>query len=253
LGGEQVEGRQAVAELLAANRRRVAEVWLDSGLEPAPILDRITDLAARRRVPVRYVNRTRLEAEARTEAPQGVLAQAEPLAETELDDLFRPRGTPPFILALDGVTDPRNLGALLRTAEGAGVTGAFMGRHRAVHVTPAVTKAAAGAVEHVPMALVGGIPSGLARAKDKGLWVVGLDPGATESLFDLAVADQPVVIVLGAEGKGLARLVQQRCDTVVRIPLHGSLGALNVSAAGAIALFEVSRRRAAGMPPATGR
>ncbi|HUQ62676.1 MAG TPA: 23S rRNA (guanosine(2251)-2'-O)-methyltransferase RlmB [Acidimicrobiales bacterium] len=243
LGGEQVEGRQAVAELLAANRRRVAEVWLDSDIEPAPILDRITELAARRRVPVRYVNRTRLETEARTEAPQGVLAHAEPLAEAQLDDLFRRRATPPFVLALDGVTDPRNLGALLRTADGAGVTGAFMGRHRAVHVTPAVTKAAAGAIEHVPMALVSGIPSALTRATEKGLWVVGLDPEADGSLFDLPVADQPVVMVLGAEGKGLARLVRQRCDTVVRIPLHGALEALNVSAAGAIALFEVSRRR----------
>lgn len=239
-----MEGRQAVAELLAANRRRVVDVWIDTHSEAAPILDRITDLAARRRVPIRRVVRTRLEAEARTDAPQGVLAHAAGLPEAELDDLLEAGDqAPPFLLALDGVTDPRNFGALLRTAEAAGVTGAFVGRHRSVHVTPAVTKAAAGAVEHVPMAVVPGIPAALAKATKAGLWVVGLDPGAEQSLFDLAVADQPVVIVLGAEGKGLAHLVKQRCDAVVRIPLHGTLDALNVSAAGAIALFEVARRR----------
>lgn len=252
-----MEGRHAVAELLAANRRRVIDVWLDSNAEPAPILDRITDLATRRRVALRRVTRVRLYAEARTEAPQGVLAHAEGLREAKLDDLLEARGganeAAPFVLALDGVTDPRNLGALLRTADGAGVTGALVGQHRAVNITPTVTKAAAGAVEHVPMALVPGIPSALARATEKGLWVVGLDPDGDQSLFDLPVADQPILMVLGAEGKGLARLVRKRCDAVVRIPLTGALQALNVSAAGAIALFEVARRRAGTANPLTSR
>ncbi|HEX8770666.1 MAG TPA: RNA methyltransferase, partial [Acidimicrobiales bacterium] len=184
-------------------------------------------------------------------------AHAEAVPEAELDDLLRarsgPKGVAPFLLALDGVTGPRNLGALLRTADGAGATGALMGQHRAVHITPAVTKAAAGAVEHVPMALVPGVPSALTRARDHGLWIVGLDPNGDQSLFDLSVADQPIVVVLGAEGRGLARLVQKRCDAVVRIPLRGALDALNVSAAGAIALFEVARRRAAGDNPLTSR
>ena len=255
LGGEQVEGRQAVAELLAAGRRRVIDVWVDEGAEPAPILERIGELAARRRVPVRAVSDARLAAEARTDAPQGVLAHARPLVEADFDELCRSGrdgSEPPFLLALDGVTDPQNLGALLRTAEAAGVTGAVLPRHRAVHVTPAVTKAAAGAVEHVPMAIVAGLPAALARGRELGLWVVGLDPGADESLFGLPVADQGVVVVLGSEGRGLSRLVRARCDSVVRIPLRGSLASLNVGAAGALALFEVSRRRAGAATPESG-
>ncbi len=231
-----------MAELLAAGRRRVMDVWIDADATPAPVLDRIADLAAGERVPVRRVGRSRLDAEARTEAPQGVLAHARPLPEADLDELCT--GTGPFLLALDGVTDPQNLGGLLRTAEAAGATGAILPRHRAVHVTPAVTKAAAGAVEHVPMALVGGLPAALTRVREAGVWVVGLDPGATESLYDLSVADEPAMVVLGAEGRGMSRLVRERCDVLVHIPLRGRIPSLNVAAAGALALFEVSRRRA---------
>ncbi len=251
-GGDQVEGRQAVAELLAAGRRQVVDVWVATEAEQraAPMIARITDLAAASRVPIRRVSGTRLAAEARTEAPQGVLAHARPLPETDLDDLCRRGATSvageaalPFLLALDGVTDPQNLGALLRSADGAGVTGVILPRHRAAHVTAAVTKAAAGAVEHVPIAIVGGLPAALARAADLGLWVVGLDPDADQSLYDLTLADQGVIVVLGAEGKGLSRLVRQRCHLMVSIPLRGRLPSLNVAAAGALALFEVSRRR----------
>ena len=245
-----------MAELLAAGRRKVIDVWLaaEADHKAAPVVDRIIDLAAGRGVPVRRVAPGRLAAEARTEAPQGVLAHALPLPDVELDDLCRPRTTPgaaggaggaqpPFLLAVDGVTDPQNLGALLRTAEGAGVTGALLPRHRAAHVTATVAKAAAGAVEHVPIAVVAGLPAALARARDLGLWVVGLDPGADQSLFDLTLADQGVVVVLGAEGRGLSRLVRDRCDLLIGIPLKGRLPSLNVSAAGALALFEISRRR----------
>jgi len=252
-GGDQVEGRQAVAELLAARRRQVIDVWLVAEAEhrSAPVIDRIIELAAALRVPLRRVSAARLAAEARTEAPQGVLAHARPLPDVDLDELCRP-GTAsgpggagaPFLLALDGVTDPQNLGALLRTAEGAGVTGVVLPRHRAAHVTATVTKAAAGAVEHVPIAVVGGMPAALARTSELGLWVLGLDAAADESLFDLTLADQAVVVVLGAEGRGLSRLVRQRCDLMLGIPLRGRLPSLNVSAAGALALFEVSRRRA---------
>ena len=235
-----------MAELLAAGRRPVVDVWLADGVDDAPILQRIEELAAGGRVPVRRVNRTRLLAEAATEAPQGVLAHARPLPESDLDDLCRPApgGPAPFLLAVDGVSDPRNLGALLRSAEAAGVTGAVLPRHRAVHVTPTVAKAAAGAIERVPMTVVPGMPAALARAKELGCWVVGLAGDGERSLFeDLAVADQPVVVVVGAEGGGLSRLARARCDLVVHIPMRGRLPSLNVGAAGALALFEVSRRR----------
>jgi 23S rRNA (guanosine2251-2'-O)-methyltransferase len=246
LGGEQVEGRQAVAELLVARRRPVVDVWMAQDLDPAPILERIERLATDARVPLRRVSRSRLDAAAATDAPQGVLAHARPLPEAELDDLCTPQaaGPKPFLLAVDGVTDPHNLGALLRSAEAAGATGAVLARHRAVHVTPTVAKAAAGAIERVPMAMVAGMPAALARAKELGCWVVGLAGDGDRSLFaDLAVADEPIVLVVGAEGGGLSRLARARCDLVVSIPMRGKLASLNVSTAGALALFEVSRRR----------
>jgi 23S rRNA (guanosine2251-2'-O)-methyltransferase len=241
-----VEGRQAVAELLAAGRRRTRDVWLADDLDPAPVIDEIVAQADRRRVPVRRVSRERLTAAARTDAPQGVLAHADPLPEADFDELCQPSDGTPLLLALDGVTDPQNLGALLRTAEGAGATGAVLPRHRSVHVTPAVAKAAAGAIERLPLAVVPGLPAALSRATDAGVWVVGLVTDSGESLFDLRLGDGPVMVVLGAEGRGLSRLARERCDVLATIPLRGTLPSLNVAAAGAIALFELARQRATG-------
>ncbi len=245
LGGDQVEGRQAVRELLLAGTRRVREVWVASDQDEAVVLDDIAELAMSVGVPVRDVSRQKLLSQARTEAPQGVLARAAELPEVELADLVLPRkGAPvPFLLLVDGVTDPGNLGALLRSAECAGVTGVVLPRHRAVHITPTVTKAAAGAVEYLPMALVGGLPTAIRQLRDQGVWVIGLDAAGSTRLFDLAVSDRPVALVLGAEGKGLSRLVRERCDDVASIPLGGRLDSLNVAAAGALACFEVARRR----------
>ena len=185
----------------------------------------------------------------RTSAPQGVVARAAPLEAVELLDLVGDgahapaHGGPPFLVALDGVTDPGNLGAVIRSAECAGATGVVLPRHRAVNVTPAAAKAAAGAIEHVPIALVGGLPAALQKLSDHDVWSVGLDAAGSQSLFDLELATEGVILVLGAEGHGLARLVRQRCDTIVSIPLAGRLDSLNVSAAAALACFEVTRRR----------
>jgi 23S rRNA (guanosine2251-2'-O)-methyltransferase len=247
LGGDHVEGRQAVRELLLARRRRVRELWVLAEQDASELLTDILELAESERVPVREVGRTRFFAEARCEAPQGVLAKASPLEETVLDDLASSKGrAPAFLLAVDGVTDPGNLGALLRSAECAGVSGVVLPRHRAVHVTPTVTKAAAGAIEHLRFAVVGGLPAALQQLSARGVWAVGLDADGPTGLWDLPAADGPIALVLGAEGRGLSRLVRQRCDELVSIPLAGALGSLNVSVAGALACFEVARARAAG-------
>lgn len=215
-------------------------------MERADILEDIVELAHELKVPVRELSRTKFDVAARTETAQGVFAEAATLPEYELETLCGPyEGQPPFLVALDGVTDPGNLGAVLRSAECAGVTGVVLPKHRAVHVTPTVTKAAAGAVEHLPMALVGGLPTGIARLSELGVWVVGLDETGTDRLdrLDLTAA---VCLVLGAEGSGLSRLVRQRCDAVAAIPLRGRLNSLNVAAAGAVACFEVVRQRTGG-------
>lgn len=245
LGGEQVEGRQAVRELLLAGRRRVHEVWISGELQDSDTVDDIVALANANRVPIAYVARKKLEATARSEAPQGVLAMAAPLQEADLAQLLRARpGRPPFLVAVDGVTDPGNLGAIVRSCDGAGVDAVVVPRHRAVHVTPTVAKASAGAIEHVPIAVVSGLPSALQRIHDAGIWVVGLDDAADRSLFDLEeLATDGVCMVLGAEGAGLSRLVRERCDVIVSVPMLGRLSSLNVSAAAALATYEIARHR----------
>jgi 23S rRNA (guanosine2251-2'-O)-methyltransferase len=261
LGGDQVEGRRAVRELLAAGRRPVHEVWMAEDLDPSPILDDIERLAGRRHARLFVVPRRRLDNEARTDAPQGVLARAGALVETDLDDLALTRkGVAPFLVVFDGVTDPHNLGSLLRSAECAGVTGIIVPKHRAAHITPTVTKVAAGAVEHLPMAVVPGVPSALQRLTQAGVTTVGLDAEADMSLFSLArrgvAVSGPVALVIGAEGKGLAQLTRRRCDVLASIPQNGTIESLNVAAAGAVAFFELARLRAEhsahGAPEAPG-
>ena len=248
LGGRQVEGRQAVRELLIAERRKVHEVWISAELEGDPGVADIVEIAAARRIPLLHVARARLEREARSEAPQGVLAHAAEIPEADLGDLLGARGVgsnaSPFLVAVDGVTDPGNLGAIIRSCDGAGVSGILLPRHRSVHVTPTVAKASAGAVEYVPMALVPGLPAALKQLSDRGIWVVGLDDGADRSVYEIGpLASEPICVVLGAEGAGLSRLVRERCDSIVSIPMAGRVSSLNVSTAAAISLYEVSRLR----------
>ena len=254
LGGEQVEGRQAVRELLLAGRRRTRTVMIAKGLDPAPIVEHIVELAREQRAAIREVSRSELEATARTESPQGVVARADPLPEVEVAELAqaptegaagrdgRPAGAP-FLLVLDGITDPGNFGAVLRTAECAGVTGVVLPRHRSARITPTVAKAAAGAVEHLRFAVVPGIPTALRTLSSHDVWTVGLDAAGPRPLHELDLAGEAVALVLGSEGRGLSRLVAQRCDVLAAIPLRGTLGSLNVAAAAAVACFEIARRR----------
>lgn len=252
LGGEQVEGRRAVLELLRVGRRPVRRLVVARDREPDGGVEEIVTLAGSAGVRIEAVTPAELRDLARTSAPQGVIARADPLPEADVSQMLaRPE---PFVVAIDGVTDPGNLGAVVRTAETAGATGVVLTRHRAVGLTPAAVKAAAGAIEHLPIALVAGIPAFLERAGRAGVWTVGLDERGTTSVHDLTVGDGPVVLVLGAEGRGLARLTRERCDVIASIPMRGVLPSLNVAAAAAVACFEIARRRAGaqgsvGAPP----
>jgi 23S rRNA (guanosine2251-2'-O)-methyltransferase len=232
-----------VRELLRAGRRRVHAVWLAEAHDPAPIVDEIIALAEAQGVPLRRVNSARLAAEAQTTAPQGVVARADPVAMVTLDEILAAGdGATPVGVAFGGGTDPRNLGGLLRSAVAAGATGALLPKHRASPLTPAAVKAAAGAVEVLPLCVVGGLPAALARARERRLWIVGLDPGAPP-IWDLELASEPLVVVVGAEGGGLTRLARARCDVLAGVPMTSPLESLNVAAAGAVALFDVARRR----------
>jgi 23S rRNA (guanosine2251-2'-O)-methyltransferase len=240
LGGDQVEGRNAVRELLTARRRRVRELWVAHARDDGSTAE-IVGLASEAGVRVRRVTDDQLMARARTDAPQGVLARAEPVAPHDVDELLADPEA--FLVALDGVTDPGNLGAVLRVAETAGVTGVVLPRHRSARLGPAAVKAAAGAVEHLRIATTSGVPALLDRAARAGVWSIGLDARGDADVFALDVADRPLVVVLGAEGRGLSRLARERCDLVAGIPMRGALDSLNVATAAAVACHAIARAR----------
>jgi 23S rRNA (guanosine2251-2'-O)-methyltransferase len=225
----------------------VREILIADDTERNPVISEILDIARSQRVAVRQVSRNEIEDQARSEAPQGVIAFADPLEETVLDEVLVRATTSNdklFLVAIDGVTDPGNLGAILRSCEGAGVDAVILPRHRAVHITPSAAKAAAGAVEFLTMCVVPGLPTAIQVMRDANVWVVGLDDAADKPIFGLGdLATEHICLVLGAEGPGLSRLVRERCDMIVSIPMLGALSSLNVSAAAALATYEVVRAR----------
>ena len=247
LGGDQVEGLHAVHELLASGKRRVRVLWVAQDLAGhEPLLGTVL-LARRQQVPVQLKSPEALASAARTGAPQGVVAWAQPVQAFSLAELLAAEGTgpPAFLVVLDGVTDPGNFGSLLRTAACAGATGVVIARHRSAPLTPAALKSAAGAVEKVPIAGVAGIPAALQQLAKAGVWTVGLDPAGPTDLWRTSLLDAPVALVLGSEGTGISHLARQRCDVLARIPQSRALESLNVAAAGAVACFEVARQRTA--------
>ncbi|HUB69467.1 MAG TPA: 23S rRNA (guanosine(2251)-2'-O)-methyltransferase RlmB [Acidimicrobiales bacterium] len=248
LGGEQVEGLQAVRLLLSAGKRPVRRIWLSEARARAPQgpLADVIALARDRGVRIELRTNENIAEMSATGAAQGAIAWAEPVVAVDLDDVLRravPTGEPAFLVVLDGVTDPGNFGAVLRTAACAGAHGVVVSRHRSAALTPAAVKAAAGAVELVPIAQVAGAPAALSELSRAGVWVAGMEPGAGGDLWSSSILDGPVAIVLGSEGAGISRLARKRCDVLLQIPQALALGSLNIAAAAAVACFEVARRR----------
>lgn len=240
-----IEGWNPVLEALRAGRR-LERIWLaaDRNKNAAAL----RGLAAERGVPVEVVERTRLERMAASAEHQGVLAWAPPYRYSSVDDILAvaaERGEPPFLLILDHIEDPQNLGSLIRTAECAGVHGAIIPSRRAAGITPAVGKASAGAIEYLPVAQVSNLVQEMDRLKEQGIWMVGAHMAGEKSLFEADLSG-PVGLVIGAEGKGLSRLVAEHCDILVRIPMAGRINSLNASVAGALLMYEVVRRRLRG-------
>ncbi len=243
-------GIHAVSEALKAGRRRVFEIGLAPGKD-APRTQALRQAAASRGVPVRMQPAGQLTALAGGESHQGVAARVSAFVAEEFSAVMAPRGgtAPELLLALDCVQDPHNLGAILRTALCAGVQAVLVPRDRSAPPTPAVSRISAGALEHTRFVQVTNLARSLELLKERGLWVVGLDPGAPDSLYALDGA-MPLVLVVGGEERGLRPLVRRTCDRVVAIPQAGPLDSLNASVAAAVVLFEIVRqRRAAGGPP----
>jgi 23S rRNA (guanosine2251-2'-O)-methyltransferase len=229
---ELVYGRRPVREALRG-RRRALEVWAsERALEAEPWL---------RDAPRLEVKQEReLSQAAATRDHQGVLAWAEPYRYADAWELAAQER--PLLVCLDQVSDPRNLGAVCRSVEGAGATGVVIPAHGSASVTPAVAKASAGAVEHVPVAVVPNLARYLQEIKRDDLWIYGAASDAGETLWQIDLSGG-VVFVLGAEGRGLRPLVRRRCDALISIPLTGEVASLNVSAAAAVLLFEAKRQR----------
>ena len=217
-------------------------------------VQRIIDDARESGITVRFLPRDFLDRTANTNMHQGVIAVTSKKEYLDLDDLIeKKRGEHAFIVVLDSIEDPHNLGALIRSADGAGVDGVVIPERRAVGVTGTAMKASAGAAEHVPIAKVTNISRSIEELKDKyNVWTVGLDERGTQN-YDELDYNMNLALVLGAEGKGLHDLVRKKCDLLVRIPMAGAVASLNVSVAGGIVMYEVARqRRAAAAGNASG-
>ncbi len=235
-------GIHAVEEALTARVRGFEYVALASGRGDSR-LQKILQLCRSSGLPVRTMPREQLTRLAQTAGHQGVVAVT---AEKKYDDLesilARKRGSRHFMLVLDGVEDPHNLGAILRTAEGAGVDGVVIPERRAVGVTPAVVKTSAGASEHLPIARVTNLGRALEEIKTRNLWTVGLEERASQR-YDQLDYNMDCALVLGAEGRGLHEQVRKKCDFLISIPMMGKVSSLNVSVAAAVVMYEVARQR----------
>lgn len=244
MSDERVYGRNPVLALLRSGGRRADEVAVLAGAR-GPISE-IVALARRAGVKVSYRTRDQLTAIAGTDDHQGVVARVTAADYTDLEDLLavpvRRRETP-FFLVLDQIQDPRNLGALLRTADAFGVHGVVVPKHHAVGLTEAAARTAMGALEYVGVARETNLVAALERLKESGLWIHGAAPegGLPPWSVDLR---GPVCLVLGSEGEGLRPLVARACDVLVTVPMRGGVGSLNVAAAGAALCYEVARQRA---------
>ncbi|HET9742025.1 MAG TPA: 23S rRNA (guanosine(2251)-2'-O)-methyltransferase RlmB [Terriglobales bacterium] len=238
-----IYGIHAVEEaLLAANRQidyvEVARERHDQRLQS------VIDLARKQGVPLRFVPREQLDRAARAKSHQGVLAMLAERQYFDLEDVLQASTRPKFLLLLDGIEDPHNLGALIRSADGAGVDGVVIPERRAAAVNATVAKASAGASEHVKIARVVNLARTLDELKQRNIWIVGLDERGSSS-YDQIDYKMDCALVLGAEGKGLHDLVRKKCDYLVSIPMMGQVPSLNVSVAGGIVMYEVARQRRA--------
>ena len=235
-------GRNAVKELLSGGRD-IDRLYITSGVREGSI-NLLIGMAKERGIPIRECERTKLDAMAHGGRHQGIIAVAAEHDYASVDDILayaEERGEKPFIVICDGIEDPHNLGAVIRSAECAGAHGVLIPKRRAVGLTATVAKASAGALSHMRVAKVTNLASVVDELKERGLWIYGADmDGAPYHKTDLKGA---AAIVLGSEGFGISRLVKEKCDFIVSIPLYGQVNSLNVSCAAAVILTEAARQR----------
>jgi 23S rRNA (guanosine2251-2'-O)-methyltransferase len=236
-----IYGVNPVSEALRSDRCQIREVRVTQG-RGLKRLEGIIRMAESKGVPIRRVVRSQLDSLTKNAPHQGVVGFIDQFNYVGLDEVLHQGEDEPFLLILDGIEDPRNLGALIRSADACGVWGVVIPKDRAAGITPVVAKSSAGAVFHIPVVRVTNISSTLRRIKERGIWVVGAAAEAHTEIYahDLAI---PLAVIIGGEGRGMRPLVARECDLLVSIPMRGKVNSLNASVAGSIILYEVLRQR----------
>jgi len=236
-----------VLEALRSGRRRIERIFLADGANRTR-MQRLTEAAERAGIRCETRARRELDALTRGANHQGVVAvlgsQGERSTYVKAEEILDSPGTPPLLVLLDGIEDPHNLGAILRTCEGAGVGGVFIPEHRAAGITAAVARTSAGAVEHLRIARVTNLVPLIGDLKERGFQVVAIEGGGPVAYYELDLRG-PLALVFGSEGRGVRRLVREKCDRLVSIPMLGLVNSLNVSVAAGVVLFEAVRQRSA--------
>ena len=240
---DRIEGRNPVLEAFKSGHE-MNKVLLEKDSEDATLL-KIAAMARENGVPVQYVDRRKLDAMSVTRAHQGVIVEIAAHAYAEVEDMLaaaEAKGEKPFLVILDGVTDPNNLGSVIRSAECAGAHGVIIPKRRSVALNATVAKVAAGAHEHMAVARVSNLVSTIKSLKEKGVWVAAADADAEKAFTDTDLSGS-IAIVVGGEGEGISRIVLKECDLQVKIPMKGQITSLNAGVAAALLMFEVARQR----------
>jgi len=247
---ELIYGRNPIFECLRAGRREVYKLVVAQGAKEKGFLADITELARQQGIPVQRVERQQLDTVGKGINHQGVVAEVSGYPYAELDDILalaQTRKQPPWLLLLDCLQDPQNLGTLVRTAEVIGVHGTAILERRAASVTPAVVSSSSGATEHAFIAQVTNLTRTIQELQARDVWVAGLEDVPSAQTVWEADLEGPLALVVGSEGQGMRRLVRETCDFLVRLPARGRVNSLNAAVAGSIALYEVARQRKIGL------
>ena len=240
---DQIEGRNSVLELLESERD-INKILIAKG-ERHGSINKIITIAKQRKIVIAEVERQKLNAISETNNHQGVIAIVPPFNYVEVEDILneaKAKKEDAFILILDGIEDPHNLGSIIRTAETAGVHGVIIPKRRAASVNATVSKSSAGAVEHVKIARVNNINETIKYLKEEGLWICGTDGDAKDYYYNQNLKG-PMAIVIGSEGFGMSRLVKENCDFLIKIPMKGKITSLNASVSAGIVIYEALKQR----------
>ncbi|KXG74803.1 23S rRNA (guanosine(2251)-2'-O)-methyltransferase RlmB [Thermotalea metallivorans] len=240
---DKIEGRNPVMEALKAERE-IDKILVAKGAAEGSI-HKIVGIAKERGIPIQYVERQKLDQLSESHAHQGIIAFAAAHAYVDVAHILKKaeeKGEDPFIVILDEITDPHNLGSVIRTAYAAGVHGVIIPKRRAVGLTAVVAKTSAGAIEYVPVAKVSNLAQTIDRLKERGLWIIGADMDGEKAYYENDLTGK-IALVIGSEGKGIGRLIKEKCDFIIHIPMKGEVGSLNASVAAAILMYEVMKQR----------